>query len=92
MKLTEEEDYETIIAKNTVENYAYEFRNILRSRRVCEKLGVENAARLSEAVEDTIRWINFNETSASKEDFEEEQKDLANVTMPILLSLLHKIE
>ena len=75
-----------IEAKNGLENYCYSLKSSISSDEVKDKIPADDKKALEDAIEDAIKWIDANPT-AEKEEFEEKQKALEGVAMPILQSM-----
>ncbi|KAG5183768.1 heat shock protein 70 [Tribonema minus] len=82
-KAEDEVNKQRVEAKNGLENYAYSLRNSLNEPNVADKMDPGDKSSLETAINDTIKWLDTNQT-AEKEEFEEKQKDLQNVANPIL--------
>jgi L1 cell adhesion molecule like protein len=72
-----------IEAKNGLENYCYSLKSSISSEEVKEKIPEEDKTALEAAIEDAIQWLDSN-PGAEKEEYEEKQKSLEGVAMPIL--------
>jgi L1 cell adhesion molecule like protein len=72
-----------IEAKNGLENYCYSLKSSISSDEVQGKIPADDKQALETAIEDTIKWLDAN-LSAEKEEFEEKQKALEGIAMPIL--------
>ena len=77
---------ETITAKNALENYAYSLRNTTQDDNLKGKFGPGDLEKLSQAIDETIKWLDANQTAA-KGDFEAKQKELEGIAMPIMTKL-----
>ena len=77
---------EKIEAKNSLENYSYSIRNTLRDEKLAGKLSPEDKKKGEDAVQETISWLDKNQ-SAEKEEFEAKQKELEAVINPIMTAL-----
>ncbi|PRP75878.1 hypothetical protein PROFUN_15414 [Planoprotostelium fungivorum] len=75
-----------IEAKNGLENYSYSLKNTLRDEATASKLPADDKSKLEKAVDETIAWLESNQT-AEKEEFESKQKELEGVAMPIMQKL-----
>ena len=75
-----------IESKHALENYCYSLKSTLASDDVKAKISESDSERLSSKVEDTISWIDVN-ANAEKEEYEEKQKDLESVALPILQNM-----
>ncbi|KAG5177435.1 heat shock protein 70 [Tribonema minus] len=82
-KAEDEVNKQRIEAKNGLENYAYSMRNTLNDPKVSEKMDAGDKSSLESKIDDTIKWLDANQT-AEKEEFEEKQKELEGVANPIL--------
>jgi heat shock protein 1/8 len=75
-----------IEAKNALENYCYSLKSSISSDEVKDKIPADDKAKLEAAIEDTVKWVDGNLT-AEKEEFEEKQKSLEAIAMPILQAM-----
>merc|ERR1712137_1164842 len=87
-KYKEEDEAEAgrIQAKNGLESYAYSLKNTVSDPKVEEKLSAEDKEALTGAIEKTVAWIDENQT-ATKEEYESEQKTLEGVANPIMTKI-----
>jgi heat shock 70kDa protein 1/2/6/8 len=72
-----------IEAKNGLENYCYSLKSSLASDEVNDKIGHDDKAELDSKIDSTISWLDSH-PAAEKEEYEEKQKELESVAMPIL--------
>merc|ERR1712232_355898 len=72
-----------IESKNGLENYCYSLKSSISSEEVAGKIPEDEKAHLDATIEDTIAWLDAN-PAAEKEEYEEKQKALEGVAMPIL--------
>jgi len=72
-----------IEAKNGLENYCYSLKSSISSPEVEGKIPADDKKALEDAIEDAIKWLDAN-PAAEKEEYEEKQKALEGVAMPIL--------
>jgi len=78
---------ERVEAKNSLENYAYSIRNTLNDKeKVGDKIPADDRETLESAVQETIDWIESNQ-SAEKDEFDAEYKKLEQVVQPIMSKL-----
>ena len=75
-----------IEAKNGLENYCYSLKSSIGSEEVKDKIPADDKKKLEDAIEDAIKWLDSN-PSAEKEEYEEKQKSLEGIAMPILQSM-----
>ncbi|KAF3402408.1 hypothetical protein DPV78_004085 [Talaromyces pinophilus] len=80
-KAEDEAEASRIQAKNGLESYAYSLKNTLGEG----KLTIEAAdkEKLEAEIEKTISWLDSNQT-ATKEEYEAQQKELESVANPII--------
>merc|ERR1712084_62268 len=72
-----------IEAKNGLENYCYSIKSSINSDEVKDKIPQDKKAELEAKIEETISWLDSNQ-SAEKEEYEEKQKELEGIALPIL--------
>merc|ERR1712194_108716 len=70
-------------AKNGVENYCFSLKSSIEGEEVKDKIPEEDKTTLLGAITDTTSWLDANQ-SAEKEEYEEKQKALEGIAMPIL--------
>ncbi|KAI0818543.1 heat shock cognate 70 [Irpex lacteus] len=75
-----------IQAKNGLESYAYNLRNTLTDSATADKFSPEDKKTLTDHVDEAIKWLD-NSQEASKEEYEEKQKELEAVANPIMQKL-----
>jgi len=73
-------------SKNHLENYVYQLRNSIREEAIAAKLGEDDKKKLNEILDKTLAWLDSHQ-AASKEEFEEKQKELEETAMPIMSKL-----
>merc|ERR1739842_104517 len=56
------------------------------SPEVAGKIPEDDKTKLTSAIDETLQWLDTN-LSAEKEEFEEKQKSLEGIAMPILQSM-----
>lgn len=86
--LTAEDEEATarITSRNALESYAYNLRNSLTDEKLADKFDAADKKKLEDAVNSTISWLD-NSQEASKEEYEEHQKELEAVANPIMQKL-----
>jgi len=75
-----------ISAKNGLESYSYNLRNSLNDDKLADKFAPEDKTKLTEAVDEAIKWLDDSQ-EASKEEYEQRQKELEAVANPIMQRL-----
>merc|ERR1711976_853804 len=72
-----------IEAKNGLENYCFSLKSSIDSEQVKDKIYPDDKKTLEEKIEETTKWLDSNQT-AEKEEYEEKQKELEGIALPIL--------
>merc|ERR1712213_153245 len=72
-----------IESKNGLENYCYSLKGSISGDEVAAKMDPADKTTLESKIEETISWLDSN-PAAEKEEYEEKQKELEGVAMPIL--------
>jgi len=72
-----------IEAKNGLENYCYSLKGSISGDEVASKMDPTDKTTLESKIEETISWLDSN-PAAEKEEYEEKQKELEGIAMPIL--------
>lgn len=75
-----------IQAKNGLESYAYSLKNTLSDPKTEEKLPVEDREKLKAEIDKAVAWIDENQT-ATKDEYESQQKELESHANPIMMKL-----
>lgn len=83
-KEEDEKEASRISAKNALESYAYSLRNTLNDEKVDEKLDASDKEKLKKAIDETVDWLDHN-TTATKEEYEDRQKELEGVANPVMM-------
>ncbi|GAA5853679.1 hypothetical protein JCM3766R1_000588, partial [Sporobolomyces carnicolor] len=73
---------ERITAKNGLESFAYNLRNAVDGD-LKDKLEASDKEALDKAITETISWLDAS-AEASKEEYEEKQKELEGISNPIM--------
>merc|ERR1739838_840592 len=72
-----------IEARNGLENYCFSLKSSIDSDQVKDKIDPDDKKTLEEKIEETTKWLDSNQ-SAEKEEYEEKQKELEGIALPIL--------
>jgi heat shock protein 1/8 len=75
-----------IEAKNGLENYCYSLKTSISSEEVKDKIPADDKSRLEEAIDEAVKWLEAN-PAGEKEEYEEKQKALEAIAMPILQAM-----
>jgi len=74
---------ERVEAKNHLETLAYSMKNSVTTGELKDKLSSDDQAKVVKACEDTINWLERNQT-AEKDEFEDKKTELESVVHPIM--------
>jgi len=80
-KAEDEKTAKRVQAKNALENYAYSIRNMIDDPKT--KLGDDDKKTLKDACDESIKWLEGND-SADTEEFESKRKELEAKVNPIM--------
>jgi len=85
-KYKEEDEAEArrVSAKNGLESYAYSLRNTLGDEKVDEKLDAADKEKLKTEIDKIVAWLDDNQ-QATREEYEDHQKELEAVANPIMM-------
>ncbi|CAK7270935.1 Hsp70 chaperone [Sporothrix epigloea] len=85
-KFKEEDEAEgrRVAAKNGLESYAYSLRNTLSDSKVDEKLDAADKEKLKAEIDRVVTWLDESQ-QATREEYEEHQKELEAVANPIMM-------
>ena len=85
-KADDDANRERIESKNQLEAYCFNIRASLDEQTTKDKLGDEKCGTTRTLIEDTLTWLNSNQ-SASKDEFEHKRKEIENVWNPLAKEL-----
>merc|ERR1712238_426142 len=76
---------ERIDAKNGLESYVYNLKNTLEDdeKGLADKLSPEDKKELQDSIDETLDWMEEN-PEADKEEYDEKQKEIENISNPIM--------
>jgi L1 cell adhesion molecule like protein len=83
-KAEDEAESARIQAKNGLESYAYSLKNTLSDSKFEEKLAADDKEKLKAKIDETVTWLDDNQT-ATKDEYESQQKELEGVANPIMM-------
>ncbi|BFZ55525.1 Hsp70 chaperone [Savitreella phatthalungensis] len=85
-KFKEEDEAETsrIQAKNGLESYAYSLKQSLSDEKFKDKISDEDKKTVEAKCTEVISWLDAN-TTATKEEYESQQKELEAVANPVMM-------
>jgi len=76
---------ERIDARNGLESFVYNLKNTLEDdeKGLADKLSPEDKKELQDMIDETLDWMEEN-PEAEKEDYDEKQKEVENISNPIM--------
>ncbi|KAB1671898.1 molecular chaperone DnaK [Klebsiella pneumoniae] len=80
----DEAEGKRVSAKNGLESYAYSLRNTLSDPKVDEKIEAADKETLKTEIDKIVTWLDDNQ-QATREEYEEHQKELEGVANPIMM-------
>merc|ERR1719427_1502479 len=85
-KEEDEKVKDTIVAKNALESYAYNMKSSVEDDKVKDKISEEDKQTILDRCKETLAWMDDN-SSASKDEYEHQQKELEKVCSPIITKM-----
>jgi heat shock protein 1/8 len=83
-KAEDEAEAARITSKNGLESYAYSLKNTLSDEKVAGKLDPEDKTKLTAEIDKTVAWLDESQ-QATKEEYDDHQKELESVANPIMM-------
>jgi len=77
---------EKVQAKNELEGYAFQIKQSLEDPKISENIPTEDKNKLIEKCNQTIAWIDSNQT-AEKDEFDHMKKELESIANPIMTTM-----
>ncbi len=77
---------EQVTARNELESYLYNLRNMVNDDANKDKLGEADKTTVLDTVTEGIAWLESNESS-TKEEFESKKKEVVDKVTPLLVKL-----
>ena len=85
-KSDDEANKAKIEAKNSLENYCFNIRNSINDDKLKDKLSADDRSKIESTVSSTLSWLEAH-AAAEKEEFEEKQKEIEKIIMPLMAKL-----
>jgi len=85
-KAEDEAVAQRVQAKNALESYAYNLRNSIQDEKIATHIKTADKEKLNKMIDETIEWLDHNQ-EATKEEFEERQKQLEATANPIMMKI-----
>jgi len=77
---------ERIDARNGLESYLYNLKNTLDDDEKSASISAEDKKELTDAVDEALDWLEEN-PEADKEDYDEKQKEIEQISGPIMRNM-----
>lgn len=77
---------ENIAAKNSLESYAFNMKISMQDDKLKGKISEEETKTVIDKCDETIRWLENNQL-ATKDEYQEKQKEMEKVCQPIITRL-----
>ena len=71
-------------AKNSLESYCFSMKSTMDKGKMKEKLSPEDIIKVCEVVDDTLKWLEGNQ-SASANEYNDKKSEVEGVCQPILM-------
>ncbi|XP_020258870.1 probable mediator of RNA polymerase II transcription subunit 37c [Asparagus officinalis] len=78
-KSEDEEHKKKVEAKNALENYAYNMRNMIKDEKIASKLAADDKKRIEDSIDEAINWLDANQLGEADE-FEDKMKETRAAT------------
>jgi len=85
-KADDDRQRERVEAKNGLEGYAFQVKQSLDDEQLASKVSGDDKAAVKAAVDETLAWLDANQT-AEKDEFEHQRKELEAVVNPVMAKL-----
>jgi len=89
-KAEDEAVAQRVQAKNALESYAYNLRNSIQDEKIASKIEAADKEKLNKIIDETIEWLDHNQ-EATKEEFENRQKQLEETANPIMMKIYQAV-
>jgi len=85
-KAEDEKQRERISAKNALESYAFNVKQTVEDDKLKDKISDDDKSAVVTKAKEVLDWLDNNQT-AEKDEYEDKQKELEKVCMPIMTKL-----
>jgi len=82
-KKEDEEQKERITSKNSLESYAFQVKSTMEDEKLKDKISESDRSTVSAKCSEIVSWLDKNQ-SASKEEYDDQMKELEKVCKPIM--------
>lgn len=82
---------EKVDARNKLESYVYSMRATIGDKdKLADKIDEDDKEKIEGALKETLEWLDENQNTAEKEDFEEKLKEVEAVCAPVIKQVYEK--
>jgi len=82
----DEKQRERIGSKNQLESYAFNMKSTVEDEKFKDKISDDDKKAITDKCNEVISWLDSNQM-AEKDEFDEQQKDLEKLCMPIITKM-----
>ncbi|KAK2710036.1 hypothetical protein QYM36_013639 [Artemia franciscana] len=87
----DEKQREKISAKNALESYCFNMKQTVEGEEMKDKMSEEDRKTVLDTCNEAIKWLDTNQL-AEKEEFEDKQKEVENVSFSCFMTFLSNME
>ena len=85
-KAEDESQRERISSKNALESYAFNVKQTVEDDKLKDKISEDDKSAVVTKAKEVLDWLDNNQ-QAEKDEFEDKQKELEKIAMPIMTKL-----
>ncbi|KAL3728305.1 hypothetical protein ACJRO7_032971 [Eucalyptus globulus] len=82
---------EKVDARNKLESYVYSMRATIGDKdKLADKIDADDKEKIDSALKEALEWLDENQDTAEKEDFDEKLKEVEAVCTPVIKQVYEK--
>lgn len=82
---------EKVDARNKLESYVYSMRATIGDKdKLADKIDADDKEKIDSALREALEWLDENQDTAEKEDFDEKLKEVEAVCTPVIKQVYEK--
>ncbi|KAI6692440.1 hypothetical protein NL676_020150 [Syzygium grande] len=82
---------EKVDARNKLESYVYSMRATIGDKdKLADKIDTDDKEKIESALKEALEWLDENQNTAEKEDFDEKLKEVEAVCTPVIKQVYEK--
>ncbi|CAF1009888.1 unnamed protein product [Adineta steineri] len=89
LKSEDKIQYERISAKNSLESYCFNLKEIVNDEKLMSKIDIHKKEKMIGTIEETIEWLEINQRAA-KAEFEQKLIELGQLCLQIMMQIIAK--